>query len=191
MQIIFQTPRLLVRPLTLQDEAAFHEMQSDPEVMRYTTGSPLDGFENARQLRHCIDRYQASGNDFFVWAAELKQGADFAGTCALVKNHAGENEIGYRLLRRYWGQGLGKELASGLLHYCLTTRGDTSIVAHADVRNAASIRILESTMTFVREGPHDVDGILVRFYERRSSGLPTAAQEEVGNTSPARPLGPT
>jgi RimJ/RimL family protein N-acetyltransferase len=35
--MIFETPRLYARLLTLDDLEAMHEMQSDEEVMRYTS----------------------------------------------------------------------------------------------------------------------------------------------------------
>ncbi len=164
--MMFETLRLTVRALRLDDFDAFHEMQSDPDVMRYTTGTSLDPQENLRQLKSCIEKYAAPAEGFFVWAAELKLDGAFVGTCALVQDDDGQFEIGYRLLQKFWKRGLGQELAAGLIDYCLRQRGLDRIVAHADIRNTASIRILEKTMDFFREGRHPWDDAKVRYYWR-------------------------
>ncbi len=176
--MIFASPRLTIRHLQVDDFAAFHEMQSDGDVMRYVTGSGLTDQENERQLFECIQKYGSPQNEFRVWAADMKMTQQFVGTCALVINDSGENEIGYRLLKRYWGQGLGKELAKALIDYCLCDRDLDRIVAHADIRNLASIRILESTMTFVQESVHEQAGVRVRFYEKVAS---PEGRSRVGN----------
>lgn len=61
-ETVFQTTRLKVRNLVVSDFDAFHEMQSNDEVMRYTTGRGLDETENRRQLKKCIDCYSRQGN---------------------------------------------------------------------------------------------------------------------------------
>ena len=83
---VFETPRLIVRELVDSDFDGFHKMQSDEEVMRYTSGEVFDEVENRRQLQMCIDSYQKIGNDFWVWAVERKLDKAFVGTVAIVPN---------------------------------------------------------------------------------------------------------
>jgi RimJ/RimL family protein N-acetyltransferase len=49
--MIFETARLRVRELISGDFEPFHEMQADPEVMRYTTGCPQSVEANRIQLQ--------------------------------------------------------------------------------------------------------------------------------------------
>jgi RimJ/RimL family protein N-acetyltransferase len=99
---VFETNRLRIRHLLESDFDAFHEMQSDAEVMRYTTGSSLDEVENRRQLKMCIECYAKPENDFWVWAITRKVDGQFVGTCAITPNDQ-RAEIGYRLLRKtFW-----------------------------------------------------------------------------------------
>lgn len=162
-ETVFQTTRLLVRRLHDSDFEPFHEMQSDDEVMRYTTGRGLDEAENRRQLKMCIDCYSKSENDFWVWAIIRKVDGQFVGTCAVAPNQ-NRPEIGYRLLKRFFRMGYGQEVCNGLIEYCIHAKKLSEIIAYADVRNVASTTILDrSPLQYIKETTND-DGFTDRFY---------------------------
>ncbi len=157
----FETDRLLVRDLSIHDLDGFHQMQSDPKVLRYANGIATDRQQNELELRRCIDRYDAPENDFWIWAAVEKSNDQFAGTCALVPDHATtppDFEIGFRFIRSKWGQGFGHELANGLIQYCIEIRNVPSLVAYVDKRNVASVKILESSRLSLTEERIDANG---------------------------------
>ena len=161
--MVFETDRLLVRYLKPTDIDAFHEMQSDEVVMRYTTGKSFDQAENHRQLLDCIERYSKPENDFWVWAILEKTDQQFVGTCAIVPNDQ-RPEIGYRFLRKFFGRGYGQEICDGLIEYAINDQKLREIVAYADIRNVASITILErSRLSFVEEVVNEL-GTMDRFY---------------------------
>lgn len=160
---VFETTRLYARNLFDADFDAFHAMQSDDEVMRYTTGRGLDEAENRRQLKMCIDCYSKPGNDFWVWAIVRKTDEQFVGTCAVVPNE-NRAEIGYRLLRRFFGRGYGQEICNSLIDYCIDQRGLNEIIAYTDVRNVASTKILDrSRLQFIEETTNENE-LTDRFY---------------------------
>lgn len=161
--MLFETNRLRVRELVASDFADFHEMQADDQVMQYTTGAGLSETENRRQLEMCIARYSEPGNDFWVWAIVHKVGQQFIGTCAIVPN-ANRPEIGYRLRRRFFGNGYGQEVCDGLIQYGIHTMQLKEIIACVDVRNVASVKILDrSDLPFVEEVSNESGG-LDRYY---------------------------
>jgi len=163
MERIFETNRLVVRNLVLDDFEFFHEMQSDDTVMRYTTGKGFDESENQRQLEKCIGSYDQPGNRFWVWAITLKYDQQFVGTCAIVPNDD-RPEIGFRFLRRFFGNGYGQEVCNGLLEYGIQIQKLTEVIAYVDLRNVASRKILDrSVLSFVEEVPN-TDGGIDRFY---------------------------
>lgn len=171
-ETVFQTTRLRVRNLVVSDFDAFHEMQSNDEVMRYTTGRGLDETENRRQLKKCINCYSTQGNDFWVWAIVRKLDRQFVGTCAVVPNE-NRPEIGYRLLRKFFGMGYGQEICNGLVQYCIHEQRLTEIIAYADVRNLASTIILDrSPLQFIEETTNE-NGIIDRFYRWSAPGGPS------------------
>jgi ribosomal-protein-alanine N-acetyltransferase len=55
----------------------------------------------------------------------------------------GEIEVGYGMIREFWGRGIGSETARAWLKYGFNTAGLERIVAVADPANRASWRIME------------------------------------------------
>ncbi len=150
--MIFQTTCLQIRPLRPDDIAPFHEMQGNPNVMRYTTKRAHSLTEDSAELLQLIDRYAEPGNTFWVWAIERKEDAAFVGTCALIVNEDGEHEIGFRFLEKYWGQGYGTEVVNGLVDYAMAQPEVRGLVAYVYSANIGSVKVLErSRLIFERE----------------------------------------
>ncbi len=139
--MIFETERLIVRKLTLDDLQAFHEMQSNPKVMQYATGDVKSKSEHEKEIEDLILKYNKTNNDFWIYAIERKNDAVFVGTIALVKDGK-DDEIGYRFLEKYWGKGYATEICEGLLNYCKQI-GMKKIIGYVVDVNIASAKILE------------------------------------------------
>ncbi len=160
--MIFQTTRLKIRNLQLSDFSPFHEMHSNPNVMRYTTGRPWTEKENRESIQKCISSYSKPDNNFWVWGVERKSDSVFIGTCAIVE----DNEIGYRFLEKYWGNGYGQEVTEGLINYALEEMHKNQIIAYADKENVASVKILDrSALKFIKECPSESGKCIDRFYK--------------------------
>ena len=150
--MIFQTPRLRIRRLQWNDLEAFHELQSNEKVMRYTTGRPFSREENEADLKNVLAKYEVPGNTFWVWAMERKLDHHFVGTCAIVETETKEFEIGYRVLERFWGNGYGLEVTNGLIIHGFNEMDLPELVAYVDKKNQPSVIILEkSPFSFVKE----------------------------------------
>ncbi|CAM1372633.1 GNAT family N-acetyltransferase [Tenacibaculum xiamenense] len=139
--MIFETERLNVRELILQDLDGFHEMQSNPKVMQYADGEVKSYEEHKIELKQLISKYKEKGNDFWIYAIERKEDKTFVGTVALVKDRA-DDEIGYRFLEKYWGNGYATEICKGLINYCKSI-GMKKLVGYVVDRNIASAIILK------------------------------------------------
>ncbi len=142
MQLIFETSGFKVRELTLRDFKPFHEMHSNVNVMQYVRGRAMTYEENKKELPSLIERYKNPKNDFWIYAIERKEDAHFVGTVALVKDEQNEDEIGYRFLEKYWGNGYGFEIAEGLVSYCRSI-GLPKLIANVVVKNEASTKIIK------------------------------------------------
>ena len=139
--MIFETERLIVRKLVAEDLEAFHKMQSNPKVMQYTTGIVKDLDGHKIEIQELISKYDFVGNDFWIYAIVRKRDAVFIGTVALVKDN-GNDEIGYRFLEEFWGNGFGTETCKGLIAYCKVNNFE-KLTAYALNANIASQKILE------------------------------------------------
>ncbi len=151
MNTIFETERLKVRKLRLSDFEPFHEMQSNINVMQYVRGKAMTHQENKEELPKLIAFYDKADNDFWIYAIERKQDEVFIGTIAFVKDENNDDEIGYRFLEEYWGDGYGTEIVVGMIKYCKGV-GFTKLIACVVNKNIASIRIIKNTgFTFIKD----------------------------------------
>ena len=145
-ETLFSTSRLVVRLLRKADFPSFHLMQSNPNVMQYTTGKAMTEAENEADLNDVISKYSLPNNDFWVWAIVTQSNQKMIGTCAIVPTESeGEMEIGYRLLESEWGKGYGKEITIALISFALENIRMERLVAIVDKENQASVRILEQS----------------------------------------------
>ncbi|WP_224484520.1 GNAT family N-acetyltransferase [Robertkochia aurantiaca] len=163
--MIFSTERLYTRKLLKSDLARYHRMQNDQQVMKYVGGKTFSLEENIKDLENLIGFYNKPKNDFWVWAVVEKETDDFVGTCAIVSNKKKEEEIGYRLLKQYWGKGYGKEVTNGLIKYAFEVMKIREIVAYVDKENVSSVRILDSTFKFIKEFYNEEDNCIDRYYK--------------------------
>lgn len=140
--MIFETERLLIRKLVLEDLPPFHELESNPLVLKYAIGKPKTFNDNKKELIALISKYNQPKNDFWIYAIERKTDKSFIGTVALVKDNF-DDEIGYRFLEKVWKLGYGSEICKGLVSYCKKI-GMKKIIGYVVDENRASVKILEN-----------------------------------------------
>ena len=150
--MIFETNRLLVRKLDPEDLTGFHEMQSNPNVMKFVDKNPKSLKEHQLELENLISKYNENGNDFWIYAVVSKGDNIFLGTIAFVKDELGNDEIGYRFLEKYWNLGYGTEVLNGMISYA-KDEGLTNLIAYVSEENIGSIRTLEKNR-FSKIGIH-------------------------------------
>lgn len=157
--IVLETPRLILREMTPEDAASAFEMNSDPDVLRYTGDVPFTDVEDARNFLVAYDHYRKYG--FGRWAVIRKEDGAWMGFCGLkyTPDHH-EYDVGYRLMKKYWGQGYATEAATASVLAGIERFGLTRIVGRVMRNNHASIKVLEkSGLSFESEIPysHDCD----------------------------------
>lgn len=153
-----ETERLLHRAFTVADAEAAFELNSDPDVLRYTGDNPLCSVEDARRFIADYPDFREFG--FGRWACIHKPTKAIIGFCGLkYLPEFNEIDIGYRFIPSYWGIGLATEACIACLEFGFHTMGLNRIVAFVMPENVASIRVVEkSGMLFDAE--FDYDGTL-------------------------------
>lgn len=155
MNYFLETERLRFREMLPDDAEAMFNLNSDPEVVQYTGDGP---FESVEATRDFLTKYQEVYQNFGYgrWITELKSTGEIIGWCGL-KFHPDKKitDVGYRLYKKYWGNGYASEGAKASIEYGFSVLKLDSIVAHARKENVASLRVLEkSDMKIIGE---DVD----------------------------------
>ena len=143
MQLILETPRLMLRQFTEDDAALILLLNSHASVVKYVHEPILKTEEKAREilLNIILPQYK---NKLGRWAVYTKDGNQFIGWCGLkYLVNSGEIDLGYRLLPSAWGNGYATEAARHTLEYGFDKLNIQTITGRAHVENIASLKILE------------------------------------------------
>lgn len=142
---VLTTARIALRPLTGADVEDLVELDSDPAVMRYLTGRAATRSEvlEGRMAQRTDPGHEALGLGY--WCGFRRENGAFLGWwCLTPRSGRGLAELGYRLRRDAWGQGLASEGARALLRHGFTTVGLRGVVAETMAVNTGSRRVLEA-----------------------------------------------
>ncbi|QXP62380.1 GNAT family N-acetyltransferase [Polaribacter sp. HaHaR_3_91] len=152
--MIFETERLIIRRLNVEDLDAFHKLESNANVLKYAIGNPKSYIENEIELKALILKYNIPKNDFRVYAIIRKTDNQFIGTVALVKDNL-DDEIGYRFLEEFWNLGFGSEVCFGLVSYCKQIKIKYIIAYVVDENKASAIILQKNNFMIVNEFIND------------------------------------
>jgi ribosomal-protein-alanine N-acetyltransferase len=140
--MIFETSRLLVRQYMMDDFENFYLLNSDEEVMRYIrpVKSKADTF--AFFLEN-VEYYENSPH-YGRWAMLAKRDERFIGSFMMRPSAVieGNIELGYAMLKNFWGMGFATESVNGGLDYAFNKLQLQTVIAIAQLENAASQKVL-------------------------------------------------
>lgn len=147
MIIDLESPRLILRRFTAADVDRLYDLDSDPEVTRYTPaqGKPPDYEQIRDQVLPHILSYYSLYPGYGFWAAVERSSGKFIGWFHFRpdRQEVDAIELGYRLQRSAWGQGYATEGSRALLLRGFTQLGTPRVVATAMAANLGSIRVME------------------------------------------------
>ena len=135
-----RTPRLTLRPFTLDDAPAVQRLAGAYEVAYNTLLIPHPYPDGAAE--QWIAMHQADFDENRVHHFAIDDG-DFVGAIALVMKGGGIAEIGYWVGMPYWGRGYTTEAAVEVVRYGFEDCGLQRIWAGCFARNPASGRVLQ------------------------------------------------
>lgn len=149
MNKILETQRLYLREMTPEDAEVAYILNLDPEVLRYTGDDPFESIEEAKTFLENYASYRTYG--FGRWGMILKETGEYLGWCGLKYTpELDEFDIGYRLMKQFWGKGYATEAAEACLEFGFTQFNMKTIVGRAIPANVASVRVLEKIgLTFL------------------------------------------
>lgn len=167
MKIFAETNRFYLREIMEQDLPGMFALDADPEVHRYLGNKPVTSVQETEIIIQNV-RKQYQDNGIGRWAIIDKNTAAFIGWSGLkleknLRKGVEYYDLGYRLRREYWGQGIASESAQLALDYGFGTLGLTEIFAAAQVANIASNKILQKVgLTFIET--FDYEGVATNWY---------------------------
>ncbi|HLN96766.1 MAG TPA: GNAT family N-acetyltransferase [Flavobacterium sp.] len=149
---VLETERMILKQLDDQQVDMLFELRSDPETMQYVKRPMVTTREEAEQHLQLITS-KIEANEGINWGLYLREQPDQAiGVMGHYRIHVEHfrSEVGYMVLRPYWGRGLVTEALHAVLQYGFETMQLHSTEAIIDPANIASARVLEKN-GFVKE----------------------------------------
>lgn len=127
-------------------------LELDPAVMRFLNGGrPVDHTRPDPNATFLMPR----GTEPYVWTARRNTGDAFVGWFCLWPESETLAELGYRLRRADWGEGLASEGAAALVGWGFRHGGYDRIVATTMAVNHGSRRVMEKIGMAYARTDHD------------------------------------
>jgi [ribosomal protein S5]-alanine N-acetyltransferase len=139
---VLETARLLLRPLTREDEPALAAVLCDAETMRWYP-RPLTGAEVGEWIERQMSRYSSGSG--LLGAVEKLTGR-LIGDCGVVWQEIEgrmEAEVGYHVNRARWNQGFATEAARAVMVDAFHRLDIARVVSMIRPENVASRRVAE------------------------------------------------
>lgn len=166
--MIFQTPRLDIKKLTEKDFLFYTELVSDPEIINPVPQQKWSEEEISNRFER-FTNYDSDNNETIVLGAFEKGKDELIGLCALLTNDENEREIGYRFRKKYWGQGYATEMTKYFIEYCFKELNLEIITADVNIKNIASVKVLEKFFHPRKEFINEKDNCTDRRYFLKKS----------------------
>jgi len=142
--IVFETDRLQLRRVELDDAAFLLDLLNQPSFLHFIGDKGVRTLDDARDyiLTGPLASYERFG--FGMYLTVLKEERIPIGICGLLKRDSLEDvDVGYAFLPQFWSKGYAFESASAVMAYARNVLGIDRIVAVVSPDNGASINILE------------------------------------------------
>ncbi|MBI3151619.1 MAG: GNAT family N-acetyltransferase [Chloroflexi bacterium] len=145
------TPRLVLRPFTMNDRDVLFAIVQEPDIFRYFPTQeawPLEKVE--RYINYQIAHWKKF--NYGHWAVVMRETGQIIGWNGLeYLPDTDETEVGYLISMAFWGNGYATESASAIVKFGINKIGLKEIIGLTHPQNFASQRVLEkSGLSFTR-----------------------------------------
>lgn len=173
MNLIFETSRLILRPLEPSDAEAMFIMDKNPSVHKYLWQKPVQEIDEViKVINYVNEQYQR--NNIGRFATILKESGEFIGWTGIkfVDDHT-ENgntnffDYGYRLDERFWNKGYATEATEFWLNYGLNELKVDNLNAYTHSENGASNQVLKKVGYNFMEEYTAEDGIQWNWWQAK------------------------
>jgi RimJ/RimL family protein N-acetyltransferase len=150
MQIFAETERLILRELLPSDVEGMFNLDSDPEVHTFLGNKPLKNMDESKDAILFI-RQQYIDNGIGRWAMIEKKSGEFVGWTGLklitemTNSHINFYDVGYRLIKKFWGKGYATESAKASLDFAFNQKKQKEVFGITHIDNLKSQRALEKS----------------------------------------------
>ena len=150
--ILFTTDRLFFREFSNEDAEFYYNLNLDWEVMKYTGDVAFESIEASKVFLEKYNPYVITG--FGRWTIGIKKTKEIIGWCGLKLLEDDTVDIGYRLAKKFWGNGYATEASLKCLEIGFEQYDLKEIIGRTAKENLASINVLlKIGMKFWKDAP--------------------------------------
>lgn len=172
MEFNIETERLFLRELRETDLEGMFALDSDPEVHKYLGNKPVKNIDESKKiLESVLTQYKERGIGRF--AVIEKSTGDFVGWSGLRLNteynmngYTKYYDVGYRLIKRFWGKGYATESGKASIDYAFNVLKLPEIYATTEIGNQASHNaLLKIGLHYVEDFYFEQEQLNLRWYK--------------------------
>ena len=155
-----ENDRIVLKQLTFDDAPSLKELTQDEIVYRYLPTFLIERQEDDMQeVIHQMYAQSFKEKESLIWGIFLKDGMRFCGLAELYgfKDSIHKISLGYRLLERFWGQGIATEAVALMVKYLYSETEIEIITASTMIENQASANVLRKNDFFMTVSAVDED----------------------------------
>jgi ribosomal-protein-alanine N-acetyltransferase len=141
---IFETERLRLREIALEDAPFILALLNDPDWLRFIGDRGVRTLAQAREyiLRGPIAMYARYG--YGLWLAVRKSDQQSIGVCGLLRRDGlADADLGFAVLPAFRSQGYTAEASAATLRYAREVVGLRRVAAITSIDNRVSAKVLE------------------------------------------------
>lgn len=139
MTPIIETDRLLLKALQVEDATDIYEYVRNPNVLRYTTGTPPKNFAETEAF---VRGLANPPENQFAWSIRLHKLPNVIGVIEFGLRDEVTGSLDYALAESHWNQGIMSEAVQAVINWAFQTYATLdSIVSAAMTANPASTRV--------------------------------------------------
>jgi RimJ/RimL family protein N-acetyltransferase len=144
MKVIFETERLLLAEVNVDDAVFFYRLLNTPKWIKFIGNRHIDSVEKAEKYIQNLILPSYAKHGFGFYKMVLKESKKAIGICGLVKRPNLENvDIGFAILPKYERKGYTYEAAKAMMDYAKNKLQLEKIVAITVLENEGSRKLLE------------------------------------------------
>ena len=174
MNLIVETPRLILRPFEKSDAEALFDMDKNPNVHKYLWQQPTQEVSETIKIIEMVQK-QYVDNKIGRFATILKETGEFIGWTGIkfVNDHV-ENgntnfyDYGYRLNEKFWNKGYATEASKAWLDYGFNQLNIEKMHAYTHAQNGASNQVLKKVGFQFMEDYPDTEGVIWKWWQKEN-----------------------
>lgn len=142
MSVILETERLIIREFLPEELEMYLQHFTDERVTLHLPKRGRD--ERTTIFTNALKHYEVT-KTAGIWGMFNKANGEFVGSCLLrpFDDESGVLELGYSLEHKYWGLGLGTEMAKAVIAHGMADEEIKEVVAVTTMDNVASQHVIK------------------------------------------------